>query len=125
MRSLIGLVITLAIVFVGYKLYVSQMQSATGSGVPTRSVEVTGVKNDLISIAQAERMYQAEHGSFATLDQLNSSNTLSIAKTGREGYAYEAQPSGNSFQVVARCTSADSACTSYAIDETMQIRSVQ
>jgi hypothetical protein len=123
MRSLIGLVITLLIVFVSYKLFFAQLQ-ATGSAQPTRTVDVVGVKNDLLSIAQAERVYQAEHSSYATLDQLTSSGALSMTKSGREGYSYSAEPSANSFRVVANCSAATTpGCVNYSIDETMEVRS--
>src|ERR1700739_4853913 len=101
MRSLIGLVFTLAVIFVGYKRFFSQLSStgAGGGASAVRSVEVTGVENDLVAIAQSERMYQAEHGSYASLEELHSSGAMAVAKTGREGYRYEAEASGNSFRV--------------------------
>jgi hypothetical protein len=124
MRSLLGLVFALLIVFGAYKLFFAELQS-TGSAAPARAIDVVGVKNDLVAIAQAERLYQAEHGSPATLDQLSSSGALATAKTGRNGYTYDAAASGNSFRVVAHCPSvANPGCTSYAIDETMDVRSI-
>jgi hypothetical protein len=75
MRSMIGLVVTLLIVFAGYKMFFTQMQSASG-GAPAQSISSTGAKNDLIAIAQAERLYQAEHGSYTTLDQLSSGGAM-------------------------------------------------
>ena len=123
MRSLVGLVVVLLIVFAVYRLYFSQLQSS-GSPAPARTIEVTGVKNDLVAIAQAERMYQAEHGSYATLDQLNSSGAMTIAKTGREGYTYAALPDGSRFRVEARCSSPVAPCTNYAIDDTMEISTI-
>ena len=63
MRNMIGLVVTLLIVFAGYKMFFTQMQSASGGSAPAQSISSTGAKNDLIAIAQAERLYQAEHGS--------------------------------------------------------------
>jgi hypothetical protein len=124
MRGLLGLVLTLLIAFGAYKMYFSQMQSASGAG-PAQSISATGVKNDLIAIGQAERMYQAEHGSYATLDQLGSSGSMSMIKSRRDGYTYSVQPSGNSFRAEARCSSANSVCTDYAIDETMEVHSIQ
>jgi hypothetical protein len=121
MRPFISLILTLLIVLAGYKLYFSQLKSSTGGVAPVQTIEVTGVKNDLIAIGQAERMYLAEHGSYATLDQLSSSGAMAIAKTGREGYTYDAQPSGDGFRAEARCSSSASACTNYAIDETMEV----
>ena len=123
MRSLVGLVMTLLIVFAGYKLFFTQLQS-TGSAAPLRSIDVAGVKGDLLAIGQAERIYQAQQNSYGTLDQLTSSGAMSMAKTGRDGYTYEAEPSASSFRVVARCPAAASpGCSNYSIDETMEIRS--
>src|ERR1700722_8538882 len=92
MRSLVGLVMTLLIVFGTYKLFFAQLQS-TGSAAPARAIDVVGVKNDLVALAQAERMYQAEHNSSATLEELNANRAMTLTKTGRNGYTYEAEPS--------------------------------
>jgi hypothetical protein len=124
MRSLAGLVVVLLIVFASYKLFFNQLQ-ATGSAQPTHTVDVAGVKNDLLAIAQAERVYQTEHSSYTTLDQLTSSGALSMTKSGRDGYAYSAEASANSFRIVANCPTATiPGCPSYAIDETMEVRSI-
>ena len=124
MRNMIGLVVTLLIVFAGYKMFFTQMQSASGGGAPAQSISSTGAKNDLIAIAQAERMYQAEHGSYASFDQLSSGGTMNLSKSGREGYTYAVTPSGTSFRAEARCTSTASGCVGYSIDETMEIHSL-
>ena len=122
MRSLIGLVVVLAIVFAGYKLFFAQLQ-ATGSAQPTRTIDVVGVKNDLLAIAQAERVYQAEHSSYASIDQLTSSGALSMQKSGRDGYTYSADASPNSFRVIATCPATTTpGCSNYAVDETMEVR---
>jgi len=124
MRSLIGLFLVLLIVFGAYKLFFAQLQS-TGSAAPQRTVDVVGVKNDLIAIAQAERIYQAEHSAYGTLDQLTSSGAMSMAKSGRDGYTYDAEASGNSFRVVAHCpATTNPGCSNYQIDETMDVRTL-
>jgi competence protein ComGC len=123
-RSLIGLVIVLLIVFVGYKLYLSQIRYASGT-TPSRTIDVVGVKSDLLAIGQAERLYQVQHNSYGTLDQLVSSGAMSMAKSGRDGYTYEVETSGNSFRVIAHCPAASSpGCTNYAVDETMDVHVV-
>jgi len=124
MRSLAGLVVVLLIAFAGYKLFFNQLQ-ATGSSQPNHAIDVVGVKNDLIAIAQAERVYQTEHSSYTTLDQLTSSGALSMTKSGRDGYTYSAEASPSSFRIVANCPTATiPGCSSYAIDETMEVRSI-
>ena len=125
MRSLIGLVLVLLIAFGVYRLYFAQLQSAGGAGAPAQAIEATGVKNDLIAIGQAERMYQVQHGSYATLDQLNSSGAMSMVKTGRAGYTYAAQPVADGFRAEARCSSSAAGCTNYAIDETMEVQAIR
>jgi len=105
-----------------YKYYFAQGQSA-GVTTPRQTIDVVGVKNDLVAMGQAERLYQAEHGSYASLDDLVSSGAMSIKKTGRGGYTYEAETSADSFRVTAHCPS-DTApgCASYAIDQTMEVQ---
>lgn len=124
MRSIVGLVITLLIIFGAYKMFFTQMQSASGGAAPAQSISSTGAKNDLLAIAQAERLYQAEHGSYATLDQLGSAGSVAMSKSGRQGYTYSVTPSGNSFRAEARCSNASAPCTGYSIDETMEIHSI-
>jgi hypothetical protein len=122
MRSLIGLVIVLLIVFASYKLYFSQLQSATGSVAPARTMDVIGVQNDLVAIAQAERIYLAQHSSYGSLGDLVSSGAMALSKTGRDGYTYEAETSGTGFRVVAHCPAATSpGCTNFSIDDTMEV----
>ena len=119
MRSLIGLLVVLVVVLITYKLNFSQLQS-TGSAAPARTIDLVGVKNDLLSIAQAERVYQAEHSSYASMSELSSSGTMAMSKPGRDGYAYEVETSASGFRVVARCPAATSpGCADYAVDDAM------
>jgi hypothetical protein len=118
----VGLLVVIVIVALSYKLYFSHLQSA-GTGSPAQAINVVGVKNDLIAIAQAERAYQAEHGSYASLDQLNSGGALTMVKAGRDGYTYEVETSGEGFRAVARCPASTSpGCNNWAVDQTLEVR---
>jgi hypothetical protein len=119
--SMISILVVAAIGLFVYKSYFTQGQS-TGAATPAQTINVVGVKNDLLAIAQAERAYQAEHGSVATLDELVSSGAMSMKKTGRDGYTYEVEPSGDGFRAIARCPAAAAGCTNYAVDQTMEVR---
>ena len=82
MRSLGSIISILVVAVIGllvYKFYFTQ-SSSTGAATPAQTINVVGVKNDLLSIAQAERNYQAEHNSIASLDELVSSGEMSIKK---------------------------------------------
>lgn len=128
MGRIVGLLVVALIAVLAYKFYFSNMQnSGTGAGTPKQTVDVVGVKNDLIGIAQAERAYQAQNGIYAsTLDELTSSGALSMSYTGRDGYAYAVEASDSSFRVVAHCPAATSpGCTSWAVDESMEVEPVR
>jgi hypothetical protein len=127
MRSMVGLLIVALIAVLMYKFYFSRLESSgTGAGTPKQTIDVVGVKNDLIGIAQAERAYQAENGAYAsTLDELTSSGALSMSYTGRDGYTYHVETSESSFRAVAQCPAATSPrCTSWAVDESMEVQPV-
>ncbi len=90
---------------------------------PRQTIDVIGVKTDLLGIAQSERVYQAGHGSYASLDELVSSGAMSMAKPGRDGYTYNVETSADGFRVVAHCPSATSpGCTNYSVDQTMEVQ---
>ena len=127
MKGLIGL---LAVALIGGAIYwmaLTKTQGGTGtSGTPAQTISTVGVENDLLAIAQAERMYQVEHGSYASLDELNSSGALTAQKTGRGGYTYSVDASASGFTAKATCeSSASASCTNFAVDQTMQVHQVQ
>jgi hypothetical protein len=124
MRSIGGIIALLIGALVGlfvYRCYLTQSQ-ATGAATPAQTINIVGIKNDLLSIAQAERAYQAEHSSIASLDDLVSSGELSMKKSGRDGYTYQVEPSGEGFRVLARCSATVAGCTNYVVDQTMEVR---
>jgi hypothetical protein len=127
MRSMLGLLIVAVIGVLTYKYYFSHMEAAgTGTATPMQTIDMVGVKNDLLSIAQAERVYLTDHSSYASLDELLSSGALTMKKTGRDGYTYDAQPSDSGFRVIAHCPAATNpGCTSFVIDQTMEIQPTQ
>jgi hypothetical protein len=101
--GLLGILITAA---VGLGIYMYTLkESAPGPGmVVTQNISLVGVKTDLVSIAQAERMYYTQNGSYADLPTLSSNGTMNIVRTSRDGYMYSAEASANSFTVTASYT---------------------
>ena len=126
MKGFAGLFVVMVIGLLIYKFYFTSGQAAMGPAGPTQTIDVIGVKNDLISIGQAERIYQAEHNAYGSLDDLVSSGAMAYKKTGRQGYNYESEASTDSFRITARCTTPTMpGCTNFAIDQTMEVSSVQ
>jgi hypothetical protein len=132
MKGLVGLLVTAAI-GLGFYIYTLR-QAAPGPGmVATQNISVVGVKNDLAAIAQAERMYFTQNGSYADLPTLTSTGTMNITRTSRDGYTYSAEPSGNNFTVTATYTAppvdnpagvAPPHFPTFTIDQTMEVHQV-
>jgi hypothetical protein len=132
MKSMASILIVALIALGGYSFYLKTAAPATGTGQTiTQSISTTGVEMDLNAIAQAQRMYFAQNGSYANIDQLASSGTMNIQTSGRDGYTYSVDANSNGFLVTA--THPDipagviqgSSAIHYptiTIDQTMQIR---
>jgi len=125
MKSLAGLLIVALLAALVYKYYFSSLQSA-GTGTPAQTIDIVGVKNDLIGIAQAERAHQAQHGSYASLDELISGGELTMKSTSRNGYTYSVETSDQSFRAIAHCPTATfPGCSNYAVDQSMEVQATQ
>ncbi len=126
MKSLVGLLVVAMICVLGYWFFLRQAGSTPeGAATPQQTIDVVGVKNDLISIAQAERAYQAQHGTYASMVELVSSGALAGAKSDRGGYTYEVEASSTDFRVVAHCpATAQQTCTSYFVDASMEVQNL-
>ncbi|HWX56803.1 MAG TPA: hypothetical protein VN176_19640 [Verrucomicrobiae bacterium] len=115
-----GLVIVVAICLY---LYMRQSQSVTpeGAGSPQAAIDVTGVKADLLSIAQAERTHHELQGSYVSIGDLRSAGDFSTIRDGRGPYTYSAEISGSGFRIVATYTGPPGAKMppTISIDETM------
>jgi hypothetical protein len=118
--GLLGIVIALG---VGYFLFKAQTtQGPAGAAPPQQTIDVVGVKNDLLVIAQAERVYMASHGGYASIEALEQDGALQFTGTSRRGYNYAAEINGEHFRIVA--TPADPAKAGWptlAIDDSMQV----
>lgn len=125
--NMIGILAVALIALVIYKFYFAQSVQVGGANgaTPTQTVNTVGVQNDLLAIAQAERLYQAQHGSYGTFDDLVSSGAMSMQKSGRDGYTYSVETSADGFRAIAQCpTAASPGCKSYAVDNSMQVQPI-
>jgi hypothetical protein len=121
MRAAAGLLSVVIALAAGYWFYMSNMKTSGASSAPAQVVSTVGVQGDLLSLAQAERVYQAGHGSYASLDELYSSGTLTARRASREGYTYSSEISLDGFTITARCQLSPQ-CPSFSIDQNMQVQ---
>jgi len=129
MRALAGLLVFVAVAFGIYYFYLKKMPSTDQGTAPTQAISLTGVRGDLLQIAQAERGNIALNSKCATLDELISSGALTVSRRERDGYTYEVSCSGNDFQVIAQHPAAAPGSgiryPKLAVDATMQVQEVQ
>jgi hypothetical protein len=124
MRVIISLVITVAI---GMGLYAMYLKSTVGStgGHPVSAISATSVKMQLLQIAQAERSYYAQNNSYATIDELASSGSLTLRSPDPDGYSYSADAAPGGFTVTARHVGAGGESGDYptlTIDQSMTVQ---
>jgi hypothetical protein len=128
MRALVGILVACALLFGVYEYYLKKMPTTDVGTAPTQAISLTGVRADLLQIAQAERGYIAQNGRCASLDELTSSNSLSMSRPERDGYSYSVECSGGDFSVTARHAPAAAGSPirypTLAIDQNMQVREV-
>ena len=120
--SFVGLIIVVAI---GAYIYMRQAQSGmmAGTSNPTATVDIVGVRNDLLAMAQAERSHNAMHGGYASLDELRQQGELAMTRENRGPYKYSAEVSDSAFRIVATYGGPESSGMpkTMSIDQSMQI----
>jgi hypothetical protein len=124
MRATFGMAGLLVVLVIGYLIYSSQIRAIGDGKTLVHQINLTAVRSDLLSLAQAERLRYATNGSYATLEELRRSNVMnSIPEAGRSGYQYSAEVDGAAhFKITASPTdSARTELPTLSIDETLQI----
>lgn len=116
----LGMVVAMAIGMYVYSLQVKTVTPGAGNGNPEDVATIVGVKNDLISIAGAERGYLASQGKYASLDELISGNYIRI-KGERPPYVYDVEVKSGSFRATATRTT-KGAPAQFWITDNMQVQ---
>ena len=120
-----GFLTLIAVVAVGAYIYMRQTQSVmtAGTSSPTATVDLIGVRNDLLAIAQAERSHAAMQGSYVSIDTLRQQGDLTMERNNRGPYNYSAEISDSSFRIVATYSGPENSGLpkTLSIDQSMQI----
>ena len=102
-----GFVALLIAVAIGGYLYMQQTKAVSPAGVeggtasPKATIDLVGVKNDLLNIANAERGYMALNGKYATLDELRTGGNLSMVNNSRGPFTYSVEVGEGNFKAIA------------------------
>jgi hypothetical protein len=121
-RSL-GFIGIIAVVAIGGYVYVGQVHEISPNGAtPKTTVNVIGVHNDLMAIANAEKRYWVTHAKYAQLEELGSNGDIVVPS--RPDFAYKATAGDNNFTITATYMGGDpKAPRRITIDENMALTS--
>lgn len=112
------------IIVLGVGLFVYQRRAADmmpGGASPTEQIDVTAIRQRLLTIGQTERQYQASNGKYATLEELAAENLLP-GGTEQRGYTYTAEIRSAGFTITATPTDrAKQGWPTLEITESMQV----
>src|SRR6266446_2744847 len=102
MRALVGVLVAAAIFFGIYHFLLKKIPTSDPGTASTQAISLTGVRGDLLQIAQAERSFTALNDHCASMGELISSNSITMQRPERDGYSYSVQCSGTDFTATAR-----------------------
>ena len=98
-----GLIAVIIVLGVGFFIYERRATQVMQGGSPQEQIDVTAIRQRLLTIAQTERQYQASNGKYATLEELAADNLLP-GGTEQRGYTYTAEIRGAGFTITATPT---------------------
>jgi hypothetical protein len=126
MRGLVAILVAGAVLFGVYHYYFQKMPTSDEGTAPTQAISLTGVREDLLQIAQAESGYIAQNGHCVSLEELTSSHSLAMSRLERDGYSYSVECSGGDFTVTGRHAPAPTGSPirypTLSVDQAMQFR---
>jgi hypothetical protein len=123
MRATFGFIGILIVLAIGYLIYSARIQSGTDDTPLPRQTNLVAVKRDLLSFGQAERLYLATNGRYATLEQLRNSHIVNnLPGNTSWGYEFSVEVNGaEDFCITARPMDSTLDLPTFSIDNTMQI----
>ncbi len=122
MRS-VGVIVALVLALGGgYAVFTRSVEGLPSGAGPQEQIDTVAVQQTLLSVGSAERQYLVAHGSYGTLDQLDSEGLLPGGTT-VHGYLLHATAAGaGHFTVTATPVDPDkTGWPTLQIDESMQV----
>ena len=121
MEKMLGVLVVVLVAGFGLWLHLKRAQPVGEKVSIVQIADSAGAKMDLAGIGRAEANYFAQHGSYATLDELNSG--IFPVRTERKGYVYSIDLSPSGFTATAHCQAVSGqTCQSYTVDQTLEVR---
>lgn len=110
MSRALSFVALLAVLVIGSYIYLKQVKSVSPAGVegstanPQATIDLAGVKRDLLQFAKVEQQHLATDGKYVSLDEMRSAGDTGLPAESRGPFRYSIEVSDNSFAVTATYT---------------------
>lgn len=127
MSRVFGFVGLLLVLGIGLYIYKQQIQATSAPGGaaanPRATIDVMGVRNDLVAIAQGERRHFASEGKYVSLGELISNGDISMQNPSRGPFNYSSDVDDSGFRITATYSGGDAGVPkTMSIDQTMEIK---
>jgi hypothetical protein len=110
MSRVLSFVALLGVLVIGTIVYLKQVRAVSPASVqgstdnPEATIDLTGVKRDLLQFAKAEQQHLAMDGKYASLDEMHSAGDSGLPDDSRGPFHYSIAVSAGSFTVTATYT---------------------
>ncbi len=107
MSRTFGFVAVLIVLAAGMYIYMQQMKAVSPAGVggntanPRGTIDVAGVKNDLLQFARAEQQHIASDGKYLSLEELRAAGDTGLPSDSRGPFTYSIDSDATTFTVTA------------------------
>ncbi len=102
-----GFISVLIVCAAGMYIYMQQTKALSPTGLagkganPQATIDIAGVKRDLVQFAKAEQQHLASDGKYLSLDEMRSGGDTGLPADSRGPFRYTLDVSGTSFTVTA------------------------
>ena len=110
MSRVFSFIAVLLVVGVGMYIYMQQTKAVSLAGVdgktanPRATIDLAGVKNDMLQFARAEQQHFASDGKYLSLEEMRSAGDTGIPGDSRGPFVYSIDASSTTFTVTATYT---------------------
>ncbi len=110
MSRVFSFVAVILVLGAGMYIYMQQTKAVSQAGVegntanPRATIDLVGVKNDLLQFAKAEQQHFASDGKYVSLEEMRSGGDTGLPGDSRGPFVYSIDASSSTFTVTATYT---------------------
>ena len=110
MTRTFSFIAVLLVAAAGMYIYMNQVKATSPAGIegatanPRSTIDLVGVKNDLLQFARAEQQHLAAEGKYLTIDEMRGAGDVGLPKDSRGPFQYSIDVSSSTFMVNATYT---------------------